>query len=85
LVGWRRVPPRFLKLCMTTTLLSLSMATMARVLSLEIVASFASLVVRTDHAVVNTVEFLLPASFVGWEVRNPCQFGKSIMTLVSMN
>ncbi len=85
LVGWRRVPPRFLKLCMTTTLLSLLTATTARVSSLEIVASLALLVIRTHHAVVNTAEFLSPALFVGREVRNACQFGKSILTLVSMN
>ncbi len=39
LVGLRRVPPRFLKLCITTTLLFASTAITARVLSLEILVS----------------------------------------------
>ena len=76
LVGLRRVPPspRFLKLCITTTLLFASTAITAAVSSLEIVASFTSLAVKADHAVVNTAEFLLPALFEGQELRNTCHF-----------
>ncbi len=75
LVGLRRVLPRFLKLCITTTLLFALTAIMARVLSLEIVASFTLLAVKANHAVMNTAEFLLPASFEGRELRNACHFG----------
>ncbi len=75
LVGLRRVPARFLKLCITTTLLFALTAVTARVSSLEIIASFTSLAVKADHAVVNMGEFLLPASFEGRESRNACHFG----------
>jgi hypothetical protein len=76
LVGLRRVPPspRFLKLCITTTLLLTPTSITATVSSLEIIASFTSLAVKADHAVVNTAEFLLPALFEGRELRNACHF-----------
>ncbi len=65
LVGLRRVPPGFLKLYITTPLLFALTVIMVRVSSLKIIPKFTSLAVKANHAVMNTVEFLLPALFKG--------------------
>ncbi len=79
LVGWRKVPPRFLKLWRTMILLLLSMTAMANESSLAIVVSLDLLDLSGDQAAMNVAVFMLPASFVGREEMKSFQFGKSIV------
>ncbi len=68
-VGFRRVPPRFLKLWRIMTLLFASNARTAMLASLVIVVSFVALGVTWAHAWVKTLVSLLPASLVVCEAK----------------
>ncbi len=68
-VGFRRVPPRFLKLWRIMTFLFASKARTAMLASLVIVVSFVALGTTWAHAWVKTQVSLLPASLVVREVK----------------
>ncbi len=67
--GFRRVPPRFLKLWRIMTLLFASYARMAMLTSLVIVVSFVPLGATWAHAWVKTLVSLLPTSLVVREAK----------------